>query len=367
MSSNFLKTLRIICRIEQDNTSYRELIEFFYGETPPEDNNFLRDDYTSYIENVTKFGSNKKNVVLFSIIVPTYNRRDLLLKTVNAVIGQKNISLDEFEIVIIDNGSKDKTEKAVEDFADQNRQTSMVYIKLKKNYGADLARNVAVLNSQGNLLAFTDDDCIVPPDWLFEFKRELEANPEIAGVGGFKEPWPIKPPLDIYHRFTMWKHFYRTHVRTKNFDILNNQCGLTANVCYRREIFEKLGGFNPYFKHVGFMEFKIRARKLGLKLLYEPKMVKHFADFSLGIHIKKCLLQGLDWHFLYLLHPDIRQNPDFLFFLKRTINDSKIIFTSRSQPPLFSKSIPDMVRFSFVSIVTNFFLWFGKYWLVAFG
>lgn len=370
-----MKPIIVIFRMMANRISFEELVRFLYGETPPQNHNFLNYDYTPHIDNIVRFGSDKNNPSLFSIIIPTYNRSGLLLKTINAITKQKDISSDTFELVIVDNGSKDKTEEAVKHFADQNGRINIIYIKLKRNYGADFARNVAVLNSRGNLFAFTDDDCIVPDNWLVEFKKELETDPEIAGVGGFKEPRPIKNRLDIYHRFLMWKHFYYPHVRSKEFDHSQNQSGLTANVCYRKNALKKLGGFNQYFKHIGFLEFKIRAHKSRLKLLYEPKMVKHFADFSLSVHIRKCLIQGLDWYFLYLLHPNIRQNPTFLFFLKRIINDIKLIFnypTAQERSRYLMRSdgkikILDKIRFSFISIVTNFCLWLGKYWIIAFG
>lgn len=374
MLSDLLKTLRVIYCIERDNISYRELIEFFYGETPPKNHNFLRYDYAPFIEKVEKSNVNEKRP-LFSVIIPTYNRCDLLLKTLDAAIKQKNISSDEFEFVVADNGSKDETEKVVENFAIQNGKTSIVYVKLKRNYGADFARNAAILNSRGNLLAFTDDDCIVPNNWLSEFRQELGADPEIAGVGGFKVPRSTREYLDAYHRFLMWKHFFSPHVRTKEFDLSRNHCGLTANVCYRRQIFaplrgisrreKKLGGFNLYFKHIGFQEFKTRINKSGIKLLYEPKMVEHFAYFNLKTHILKLFPQSFDRYLLHKLHPDIWPGPSFLYFLKRTASDIRSILTGKANPPLFNRSLLDIVGFSFLSIITNFFLWFGKYWLVG--
>ena len=357
--------MKVITKILQDNISYPELINYLYGETPPENHDFLRYDYAPHIESAVKFGFGGKKSPIFSVIIATYNRRELLLKNLSSVTGQNNISPAEFETVIVDNGSKDETKEAIKKFADQNGRANIVYIKLKRNYGADFARNVGVLNSRGNLLAFTDDDCVVPADWLSEFKRELDVDPEIAGVGGFKVPRPLKNNLDIYHRFTMWKHFYRPHVRTKEFNRTQNRCGLTANVCYRRNTFEKLGGFNLYFKRIGFQEFKTRAHKSGTKLLYEPKMVEHFAHFTFREHISKLFPQSLGRYLFHKLYPDVWPNPSFLYFTKRTINDIRDIFVSREKPPLFNKSPLDIIGFSFLSIVTNFCLWFGKYWITG--
>ncbi len=358
--SDFFKTLRIIRRIERDDISYPELIEYLYGEAPPENHNFLGYDYATHINNVIKFGSGKKNPPIFSVIIATYNRRELLLKNLKSVTSQNNISPAEFETVIIDNGSKDETEEAVKNFANQNGQANIVYIKLKRNYGADFARNAGVLNSRGRLLAFTDDDCIVPDNWLFEFKRELEADSEIAGVGGFKVPRSTREHLDIYHRYLMWHHFLIPHIRTK---YPYNRCGLTANVCYHSDIFKKAGGFNLYFKHFGFEEFKFRLYKSGSILLYEPKMVEHFAYFPFRMHVLKLFAQGWDWYLRHTLYPDSWPDPSFLFFFKRTIRGIRTVLTGKKQPPLYNKSFADMAIFSFLSIITNFSLWFGKYWI----
>lgn len=364
MLSNLPKALQIIYRIEQDNISYQELIEFLYGETPRENNEFLKYDYSPLIENVTKFGSSEKSPVLFTIIIPTYNRYELLAKTINAISKQKNVSTNEFELMIVDNGSTDKTKDTIENFTKQNREVNVTYIRLKKNCGADSARNIGVLYSVGPLIAFTDDDCIVPPDWLSEFNKEFDADPKISGVGGYKMPRSTRKNLDIYHKFLMWGHFTSPHIRTKEPSLSSNRCGLTANVCYRRDIFEKYGGFNFYFKRIGFEEFKIRLRKSGLKLLYEPKMVEHFAYFTFQEHILKLFPQSLSRYLLHKLYPDIFSNPSFLYFIKKTINDIRNVLNCEKQTPLFNKSLADIVNFSFISIVTNFFLWFGKHQII---
>src|SRR3989344_4791862 len=80
-----IKTLRVIYRIERDNISYSELIEYLYGETPPENYDFLNYDYSPFIESIVKFGFKKNNPPLFSVIIATYNRHEPLLKTISAI------------------------------------------------------------------------------------------------------------------------------------------------------------------------------------------------------------------------------------------------------------------------------------------
>ncbi|MEK7376461.1 MAG: hypothetical protein AABZ57_04790 [Candidatus Margulisiibacteriota bacterium] len=125
-------------------------------------------------------------------------------------------------------------------------------------------------------------------------------------------------------------------------------------------------------------------------------MVEHRAKFTLASHITKLFPQGWDWHLLHTLHPDIYGSPSLLYFLKRTIRDIRIVFTDKSRPfhnipvpvkkniavlprdktigfslkgrdkeekRFFNGTFSDKISFSFLSIITNFFLWLGKYWV----
>lgn len=355
-------TVRILLRVQREDISYEELIKFFYGEVPPPHHNFLRYDYSPYIERAEGFKSGKA-LPLFSVIIPTYNRSLLAENAINHILRQTDISPEGYEIIVVDNGSQDATEEALTKFSKETLSTPIIYVKLRANYGADFARNIAILHSRGRYVAFTDDDCIVPSDWLSEFKREFAADPDIVGVGGWKFPAQSGSKLDIFHRFLMWRHFLVPHIRSQKSDIYENRCGLTANVCYRRNLLEELGGFNIYFKHVGFYEFKIRAHKAGRTLLYEPRTVEHFARFAFKTNAVKLLAQGWDWYLLYKLHPDIRANPSSAYFLKRIGRDVRDILRSGSKTPLYAKSFFDAVCFLFLSVINNFFLWFGKYWI----
>ena len=356
---NFFKTLRVIYRIERDNISYRELIEFLYEETPPSNYNFLNYNYAPHISKITKYGRGVKTKPIFSVIIPTYNCQKLLMGTLQAAVSQKDVPSSEFEIIIVDNGSMDQTAGTVAGFARFQKETEIIYVKLKKNYGADFARNVGALQSQGSLLAFTDDDCLVPPDWLSWFKRILDSHPEVIGASGWKEPYSISGDLDFYHRFAFWTHkFFPTPLKNTAYSF---RSGYTANFCCRKESFKKLGGFNFYFQHIGFYDFPVRIYKSGLSLIYEPRMVKHEASFSFKDYFHKSLIMGADLYLLHLLHPNLWKNISFFYFLKRAKKEMGAILSDPKDPPIFRKSLSDMVGFSFLAIISNFCYWFGRY------
>src|SRR5689334_2868499 len=96
---------------------------------------------------------------MFSVIVPTYNRVALLAKTLESLFRQE---YPDVEIIVVNDGSSDGTDAYLTDLASQGR---IVYAK-HLNSGPSVARHLGMTKAKGDLIAFTDDDCVAPPDWL---------------------------------------------------------------------------------------------------------------------------------------------------------------------------------------------------------
>ncbi len=98
-----------------------------------------------------------QNEPLVSVIIPTYNRKNTILASVNSVLNQtyKNI-----ELIVVDDCSTDDTEKTVKSIDDSR----IKYIKLEKNSGACVARNKGIEVSQGQFIAFNDSDDLWLPE-----------------------------------------------------------------------------------------------------------------------------------------------------------------------------------------------------------
>jgi len=100
--------------------------------------------------------------MLISIIVPTFNRSKLLIKTIDSILNQ---SYKNFELIVVSDGSNDDTEYIVSQVKDKR----LIFIQLKKNYGYPAkARNEGVKKSSGSLIAFCDDDDLWEKDKLFK-------------------------------------------------------------------------------------------------------------------------------------------------------------------------------------------------------
>ena len=116
--------------------------------------------------------------MFFSIIIPTYNRSERLANCLNA-IALLDYPRDNFEVIVVDDGSKTTLDGVIAPLAKQ------INIKLlcQENAGPATARNRGAELAQGRFLVFTDDDCQPARDWLSRFAAGFQNNPE-AMIGG---------------------------------------------------------------------------------------------------------------------------------------------------------------------------------------
>jgi len=106
--------------------------------------------------------------ILFSIVIPTYNRENFIVKTIQSVLSQ---SYSSFELLIIDDGSTDNTEKVVEKVKDER----IKYYK-KKNAERGSARNYGTNKAEGDYITFLDSDDLLYPKCLEEANLFIASN-----------------------------------------------------------------------------------------------------------------------------------------------------------------------------------------------
>lgn len=122
-----------------------------------------------------------------SIIVPTLNRKDSLLRTVRALLAQ---DLCPHEVIVVDNGSSDGTREALGGVA-----SSRVKLVPEPVRGPAAARNRGVQAATGEVFAFIDDDAVPASDWLAVMSAFFASEPAALGVGGPTEAeWESEPP-----------------------------------------------------------------------------------------------------------------------------------------------------------------------------
>ncbi|VVB90522.1 Glycosyltransferase AglE [uncultured archaeon] len=101
---------------------------------------------------------------MISVIVPTYNEEAGITACLKSLCSQ-TLPRDEYEIIVVDGNSTDRTRELAKEYADE------VFIQTSKKVGG--ARNDGAMQAKGTIVATTDADCIIPPDWLGVIKKDF--------------------------------------------------------------------------------------------------------------------------------------------------------------------------------------------------
>ncbi len=209
-----------------------------------------------------------------SVVIPTYNRSALLRNAVSSVLAQE--TRIPFEIVIVDNNSQDDTESVVRSLMDER-----VRYVVERQQGNAHARNRGVATATGDIIAFIDDDVTVASDWLTSLKHALDSRVDLSFVGGRVLPqWNGPPPSWLTPEH--WSPLALLDYGPDELIIGGNSPRglLTANIAFRRTVFDEVGTFSPHLQRVknfiGSMEdteFLMRVCRSGRQGLYLPSMI----------------------------------------------------------------------------------------------
>lgn len=168
-------------------------------------------------------------MTLVSVIVPFRDASPYIEKCIQALLRQ-SLAPEEYEILAVDNGSTDGSDEIV-------RRFPRVAMVREEKPGSYAARNRALREARGEILAFTDADCEPEPDWLAEAVRELE-DPEARLVLGPRLFARDSLPLRLLAAYDHEKHDHIFHGQAAK-----SYYGHTNNMAVRREVFDALGPF----------------------------------------------------------------------------------------------------------------------------
>ncbi|PIT94480.1 hypothetical protein COT98_03480 [Candidatus Falkowbacteria bacterium CG10_big_fil_rev_8_21_14_0_10_39_9] len=116
---------------------------------------------------------------MISVIIPVYNQADKITKTLESLVRQ---TYQDFEVIIINDGSTDNLDGALEKFLNQTKSNNTFFIVHQKNHGAPSARNNGWRKSRGNYFLFCDADAVLVPEALEMMLNELIAHPEVSYI-----------------------------------------------------------------------------------------------------------------------------------------------------------------------------------------
>lgn len=204
-----------------------------------------------------------------SVIVPVYNDSQRLKLCLHALENQTR-SKDLYEVIVVDNDSEEDIKSIVSQFS----QAKYAY---EKKSGSYVARNKGISIAKGDILAFTDSDCIPDSNWIEKGVAHLVDTPNCGLVAGridlfFKDP--DKPTgVELFEKIEL--NFFQEQT------IKNSHYGMTANVFTFKDVMNDVGSFNSALKSGGDREWGQKVFAAGYQQVYaDDALVNHPARHS---------------------------------------------------------------------------------------
>src|SRR3989344_479268 len=212
-------------------------------------------------------------MTLLSVIVLSYNTRDLTKRCLSSIIEnyKEDIDKGKIELVLADNGSGDETTEAI-----QNYDSRIKIIQNEKNYGFGKGNNLASKKAQGKYILFLNSDTVSKDKGFLKMVSFLEKNQEIGILGGKLEnrngskqlsAGKFYKPLNLSFSLLGLESFVRSAPdKISKVDWVSGAC-----MMIRRDLFERLGGFDEnYFMYMEDMDLCFRAKKEGFLTYFYP-------------------------------------------------------------------------------------------------
>ncbi|MBN1871837.1 MAG: glycosyltransferase [Candidatus Omnitrophica bacterium] len=220
----------------------------------------------------------KNNSIKISAAIPTYCRNKYLKEAVESLLSQ-TLPHDLYEIIVVDNSPDSSAKKFLKKIAGAK---NIRYFH-EPILGASNARNRALKESRGDIIAYMDDDTIAYPDWLSNIIKVFESSDlSIVCVGGKIEPiWERKRPRWLSEELEV---FYSILDYSDAPMVLDEKHYLfSANMAFTKKFLSDVGGFDPSFGRTGTSlrsgedtRIQGKIREMGLKIYYSPAIkVKH--------------------------------------------------------------------------------------------
>lgn len=227
-----------------------------------------------------------RGIVRVSIVIPAYNAEATLGECLDACLRQSH---PYTEVIVVDDGSSDATPEIA--------QQHPVRYHRQPNAGPAAARNAGVQLANGDIVAFTDADCVPEPDWIAQLVAGFD-HPKTVAVGG---TYDIRNGSSLLARL-IHEEIVLRHARFgAEVDFLGS-----FNVAYRRDAFEAVGGFDESFRSASGEDNDLayRLQDYGGVLRFAPDArVAHYHPTRLGPYLRTQMRHGYWRMKLYAKHP----------------------------------------------------------------
>jgi len=197
-------------------------------------------------------------MIKFSVIIPVYNAMNTVEPCLRAVT-QQSFDRKEYEIIVVDDGSTDMTPDIIRKFPVQ-------YFR-QENQGPATARNKGAQEAKGEIILFTDADCMPQNNWIEEMVKPFDDPKVMAVKGAYKTNQSALTArfaqIEFEERFEMLK-------KVESIDMVD-----TYSAGYRRSIFLSFGGFDSSFPVANNedTEFSYKMSQAGQRMVFNPNAI----------------------------------------------------------------------------------------------
>lgn len=199
-----------------------------------------------------------------TVVVPVRNR-ELTIQPLLDSLQKLDYDRNKVEVIVVDGNSTDKTQEIVKKYP--------VKLVVEKRKGLNLARNTGIKCSKGEIVAFTDSDCIVPPNWITKIVENFK-DPKVSCVGGSAKALDC----DFVSQYAdnsivrLMPFFTKREELEKVKPFFRHPAG--CNMAFRRKVAEEVGYFDENIRY-GFdeVEFADRVCRAGYKMVLDPDVL----------------------------------------------------------------------------------------------
>jgi GT2 family glycosyltransferase len=227
---------------------------------------------------------------MLSIVVLTHNRRESLRRCLRSLALQ-DWPAEEFEIIVADDGSSDGTPETVRGLA-ASQPNLRYYWQVRR--GVAGARNLGLRHARGAWIAFVADDYELAPDYIRTIMRLFAEQPErmivrfkVVGAGSDfgSRAAGLYYELGYVRRLAVWgvarrpARIFRALAGYQERATAEHGLEPAGAACFRREVFERAGGFDESFERAEDTEFGERLRAHGIPVFYYPHhVIRHHLE-----------------------------------------------------------------------------------------
>jgi len=206
-----------------------------------------------------------KENFLLSVIIPAYNEEKRLPKTLIDIYNYLLSKNYNFELIVVSDGSKDKTCQVAEDLKEKIKNLEVVCEKI--NRGKGYAIKLGVERAKGDFIIFTDADNSTPISEIEKFWPEFEKGADVVIGSRDKKGAILDPPQSLFRRFVGEVFKYLRKIIVGLWEIEDTQCGFK---CFRQKTAKEIFKISKIERFAFDVEILAIAKKFGYKISEVP-------------------------------------------------------------------------------------------------